>query len=162
MNDEKLIEGFTGPREEAEAIKRLVKAAEHKLQIFTHLLRPEVYEDEEIIDEFKRIVLRHQSCQLHVCVQNHLHEQPDCPRFLELMRRIPSRIEIRLASAHHQELNTNYLLADGRHYVRIPVHWRQEGKLYLNDIEGVKELENEFNEIWDHASPHPRIKRLGI
>jgi len=162
LTDDEVTQQFSSLSEQAQAVATLMGKAQHQISFFIHHLEHDLYEQERVIQDLKRVVTRHQNNQIRLCVQHHLYDGRGSPGFLRLLDRLPSRCQVRQPCEEHQDLATNYVLVDDQHYLRQPVYWKPEGHLHLNDPAECVLLRQSFDIIWTQAGPHPEFKRLNI
>jgi hypothetical protein len=140
----------------------LVRQAVRTLEIFSHDLEAEIYDQPEFLEGIKTLALRSQHVRIRILLQDTSRVVRDGHRLLEIARRLSSFIEIRKPSHDYREYNEAFMLVDGTGFLHRRIAERYEGIANFRQPLRVRELVNFFDEVWQRAAPHPDLQRLHL
>lgn len=82
-------------------------------------------------------------------------------RLIELSRRFPSYISMKLLPAEYRDERSAWLVTDERHALWRPSHHRYADGLLLRDSpERTLQLCRQFDDWWERAQPDPELRQL--
>ena len=144
------------------ASERLVVQAARQIEIFSYDLDAPVYDQIPILDAFKSLALHSRFSRLRILLQNNERVRLQGHRLLELIRRLPSRIEIRRPHADYVDNLENFLVVDRMGYVRRPIHSRYQGEGNFNAPAEAAKLSDFFAEVWECSEPDSQLRLLHL
>jgi hypothetical protein len=149
-------------KEQAEAIIKLSAKARKRIFIFSHELEPALYDQPEFIANCKDLVLRHPQCHIRILIQQNENLKKMDHRFLELMHRLASRIELKLCHEDYRTHPETFMLVDdqGVFLKRTPgrtIATVDDNNRRLND-----EYQRIFNAVWDQSDYDISLRLLSI
>lgn len=140
----------------------VARAASYKLSILTRDLEPQVYSQDELLDELRRVAVSGRYASVRVLVQDSRRAVAEGHKLFELARRLTSFIEIRNPHPEHKHVNEAYLVAD-----EVAVLYRKQADRYEGYADTDASLDartrlREFDQMWERGVPDPEVRRLGI
>lgn len=141
---------------------QMINNCRRYLNIISRDLDPCIYDNKEMLDAIKKLVLRSRLSQVRIIIL-----QPDTlyshgHRLLNLSERLSSFIQIRIPKKEDRSFNQAFFIADNSGYLRRPYSDRFEGQGNYNDRKAVSNLLNEFELLWENAKPDPNFRRLSL
>ena len=130
------------------------------LNIISRELDPLAFDTEEFADAVKYLALRHRHAKIQIIVF-----EPDTiikrgHRLLDILARLSSFIEIRNAHYSFSEYNECLMVADAIGYIHRENGERFEGTANFKDLRLSKNLLNQFEEMWELATPDPNFRQM--
>ena len=149
-------------REQKNAIIELASASTKRLLLFSYAFEPEYYDQPEFITACKNMVLGHPQCHIKILVQNNEQLQRQEHRFITLMQRLPSRIELKLCHEDYRDHPETFMLSDyqGVFLKRIP--GRSTATCYPHAPRINDEYSRLFFSIWDQSEIDITLRRLSL
>ena len=157
LNDRRL----TSREELAVAAVELVSDAERTVDIVSVRLDAAVFARPSLVDEIRRVAVSHPRAQVRVlvCLPGQVLIDGS-HRLVELARRIPSRIAIRVMPDEVTEWREEWLLADERASWIRPDAEAGEGVIRGDDPGLVRRHLSRFDRWWEAAQPSMELRRL--
>ncbi len=150
----------------AAEIRQLVLAmarqATRRIYITSHELDPAIYDHNDLVDAVSAMVRNHRNAEVCILIRESNATAQYSHRLVTLAQRLSSRIHIHNPDEMHAKFNTAVFIADDRAYLRRPLGDRYEGIANFNAPMQVRELADDFNEMWQRSTPDPQLRRLHI
>ncbi len=140
----------------------MINACRRHLNIISRDLDPCIYDNTEILDAIKKLVLRSRLARIHIIILQPESLYTRGHRLIDLAQRLSSYIAIRRPDREDASYNKALLLADDCGYIRRPHSDRFEGKANFNDRKTVSELQDEFERLWEHGYSDPNFRHLTL
>lgn len=140
----------------------LALQATRTLELFSHDLEPELYDQPDFLEAVRLLALRSPRVRIRILLQDAGRAVRDGHRLVELMRRLSSFIEIRQPHHDYQDHPEAFLIVDGTGLLHRRMADRYEGLAGFRMPLRARELGNLFDEIWQRSEPHPDLRRLHI
>ena len=140
----------------------LAEQAQRTLEIFSHDLDAMLYDRQPFLAAVKDFCLRSHINQVRILLQNNSQVQKKGHRLVELIRRLPSSMEIRRPNPDYIAHQENFLIADQRAYIRWRLSNRYQGEAVCDNRLKAQGLSNLFNEIWQCSQPDSDLRRLNL
>ena len=148
------------------ALLDLLGGMRRALVWYTPLIRPELYDDPEVIDAIRNRVVSQPKSRLHLVLPPAREWRSDCPRLARLSERLTSALLLRTPNRpevpDRPELSQAFVIADERALLRFSDPRRLLGSYEPEPGERMKELLELFRLIWERSQPDPDLGRLGI
>ena len=144
------------------AIAELANNSSKRLLILSHAFEPEYYDQADFISACKNMVLGHRQCHIKVLVQNNEQLQRQDHRFLTLMQRLPSRIEIKLCHEDYRDHPETFMLSDYRGIFLKRIPGRSTAVLYRDAPRLNDEYSKLFYTIWEQSELDITLRRLSL
>ena len=142
---------------------RMAAGARQRIFIYDWQLDRSVYDQECLVEAVKQLVIRHANTHVRILLADTEPLRLGGYRMLELARRLPSAIEIRLRAEQFAGDLRSFMLVDDAGYVYCPV-WHdlnasiaEDGNRYR-----VRELAAEFTRAWEQSAEDPGLRQLPI
>ena len=172
MNQEDLDKLVLGESEEpielgsADEIREvalaLIKQTRRSLMIVSRELDRRVYDDAELVDAVKDLALGSRNANIRIVTQDVSQIVKQGHRLVDLVRRLPSYLEIRVPAKEHAGYNSAFMLSD-RVGVMVQTHAdRYAGTANFNDRRIGDDLSKVFGEMWEPAKVPPDLRVLSI
>ena len=131
--------------------------------IYDWQLNPSVYDQECMLEAARQLAIRHANTYIRILLGDTEPIRAGGSRMLDLVRRLPSSMEIRLRAGQFLGDQRSFMLVDDTSCVYSPV-WHdltasvvEEGNRYR-----VQELAAEFTRIWEQSAADPGLRQLSI
>lgn len=142
---------------------RIAAGARKRILIYDWQLNRSVYDQECMLEAAKQLAIRHANTYVQILLADTEPIKLGGCRMLDLVRRLPSSMEIRLRAEQFAGDLRSFMLVDDTNYVYCQV-WHdlnasivEEGNRYR-----VQELAAEFSRIWEQSTADPRLRQLSI
>jgi hypothetical protein len=136
------------------------------LYLYTPLVRPELYNDSDVLAAIRTRVVSQPKIRLHLLLPPVRNWRNTCPGLVRLSERLTSALILRTPNLEEMldrpELGQAFAIADERVLLRFSDPRRLLGAYEPQPSERMKELLELFRRVWDRAQPDPDLQRLGI
>lgn len=136
----------------------LVSQATRYVDIVTREIDRRVYDQSELLTAMHRVLLGSPRARLRVLTQSIDRAVTYGHRLVELGRRMPTYVEIRLHSNEHSQFNAAYLVSDRVGYLHQDAANRYEGTACFNDRQRADSLMHEFEQMWLSGRTHADLR----
>lgn len=154
---------FFDSRDQAAALAlSLISEARREICIFGTLIDPVLYDNDAVVAELSAFARRSPRSQIRIVVLDSHKNVVNSHRLLPLAQKLTSSIEIRIAAKTHQDLPHQFLLIDTRGYLYCPNAGRYEGRAKSSAPAEVRDLRQEFEQIWEQARPDINTRLLHL
>ncbi|WP_148863054.1 GNAT family N-acetyltransferase [Marinobacter fonticola] len=136
--------------------------ASQRIWLYDRLLDHDLYDRKRLRDIFSLMARRHRVSEIRILVHDDKPLVQRRHQLVELMRRLPSKIELRLVNGNYPAGEQPYLLAD-----RQALAYRHrfdgiEGWAKFSDPGGVKRQSEAFQRMWDTARSSLELRELPL
>jgi hypothetical protein len=149
-----------GREEIRDACLRLAEQARRELLIFARELDPEYFDRAPFLAAVRRLALESPQLPVRALVFEPKGAVLAGHRLIELSRHLSSRIGIRRVSDDDRERLDAFLIADARGYCLRQLADRHQAKLEWEAPREARLLKEEFERMWERASPDTELRRL--
>jgi hypothetical protein len=125
-------------------------------------LEPDLWEDPAVAEGLRQLLVGSDRARIAICLQDGANLRSGTARLLDLSERLPSRCELRVAAREHAGLPEAYILVDDRHYLRQTAPGQRLWASHAHPPNEAGRLAAQFTEVWEHAAPHPDLRRMTI
>jgi hypothetical protein len=140
----------------------LATQANRTLEIVSRDLDPRVYANGDFVEAVKNIALKSRHSRIRIVVLDANAVVTRGHRLLELAARLSTFIEIRVPGQSHRDFNQAIYIADGAGVIHRLLSDRYDGVANFNDRSLAGELLRKFDNMWEHASGDPSMRRLRL
>lgn len=133
-----------------------------RLWLYDRTLDHDLYDRQRFRELVPALARRHRLSEIRLLIHN---DQPLVKRrhkLVELMRRLPSRMELRLVNADHPYEDTPFMLADRQGVVFRHDFTRPSGFAGFADSGRVKLLSEKFQRMWDAGRSSLELRELPL
>lgn len=139
-----------------------VEQARKTVEIFSYDLDAALYDRQPFLAALKNLCLGSRFSRVRILLQNNAPVQKQGHRLVELVRRLPSSMEIRNPHPDYLDHQENFLVVDRRAYIRWQLSNRYRGYLAPANLLKAQRLSELFNEIWQCSQPDSDLRRLHL
>lgn len=140
----------------------MVRQARRDLIILSRALDVSVYDDAEFADAVKELVLSSRQSRVRILVRDIAKIVSRGHRLLDLCRRLPSYIQIRVPAKEHQSYNSAFLISDHVGTVFRVYADRYDGSANFNDPGTAEDLVKLFEDMWEPAEVPSDLRQLSL
>lgn len=168
MTDDHLTDSIAldGLDDSRQALLELLENLRRTLYWYTPLVRPELYDDPEIVDAIRARVVEQPKVRLHLILPPAREWRNDCPRLARLSERLTTALLLRTPNPEEvparSELSQAFVIADEQALLRFSDPRRLLGRYEPQPSERMKELLELFHAVWNRSQPDPDLRWLGI
>jgi len=150
-------------RDEAKAlVLEMAQQAKHQICILGREIDHALFNQQAFIDCVSALARRSPRTEVRILVHDTINNVQNDHHLIPLAQHLSSSIHIHNTAAQHHDLQKTLLLVDDFAYLSCPRATQYEGSACLYDRMTVRELQHEFNELWQQSSPDVTIRRLQI
>ncbi len=148
------------------ALLELLEGTRRVFCLYTPLVRPELYNDPEVLAAIRNRVVSQPKVRFHLLLPPARGWRSDCPGLVRVSERLTTALILRTPNREETpdrpELGQAFAIADERALLRFSDPRRLLGTYQPQLSERMKELLELFRRLWDRAQPDPNLQRLGI
>lgn len=140
----------------------LVSQARKTVEIVSRHLDPAVYDNAEFCRAMRRFCLGSRRARVRIII---IDSRPTVGRghqLIELAQRLSTFVEIRKPGRDHANYNSAFLIADRVGSLHRMLADRFEGRVNFNDPRTAQGLSEQFESMWNSATPDPNVRRLSL
>lgn len=143
-------------------LDNLAGQAVQRLWLYDRLLDHELYDRERLRDILSRLARRHPTSEVRLLIHDDKPLVQRRHQLIELMRRLPSHISLRLINRSHPASDQPFILADRNGVLLRHRFERPEGFVCFDDEGRVRQLAEQFQRMWDHGRTSAEFRELSI
>lgn len=144
------------------AALRLISQAQRFLHVYSRDLEPRVFDDIAITDALSALARRHRSSFIKLLVADVGSAQRNGHRWLELVQKLSSKIEVRVIHDDHQHHPFCFLIADQQGLLYRSNAADYSGEVHFHAPLLCLEKLKFFDEVWQISRPASELRRLFI
>ena len=148
------------------ALLELLEGTRRVFCLYTPLVRPELYNDPEVLAAIRNRVVSQPKVRFHLLLPPARGWRSDCPGLVRVSERLTTALLLRTPNREETpdrpELGQAFAIADERALLRFSDPRRLLGTYQPQLSDRMKELLELFRMLWDRAQPDPNLQRLGI
>ena len=157
--DPRLIEGRAALRE---ALLEVLAQTPRTIDLLSYALEPVLYGSAEFADALKRCLLASEQARLRLLLNQAQLAAQNAPRLLDLIQRLPSRIECRsLDEPDRVHLEERLIAAPDCVIERVALEALQ-ARIWRADPASVRIKRQHFEALWARASAATEMRSLGL
>lgn len=146
----------------AEAILELCQRARREVLIFAQDLEPKLFDSIELSEALSLFARRNEQTKVRILVHDITRMVRDGHRLLNLSRRLPSSISIRLVHPDMQDRSENMVLADRTGLVVQPKFDTERGFANHNDAPLTRQYADVFDRLYDRSLTDPNLRQMTL
>lgn len=159
--DDNLV-AFDSREQAASLALELINSAGREICFFGPQLDPVLFDHDSVIEALSQFARRSDRTQIRFVVFDTRNNIAQSHRLLPLAQRLTSKIKIHIASRKHQSLRQMFMLIDTNAYLYCPNSDRYQGRVATDAAASVRELQQDFNDFWNHSTADINSRRLHI
>ena len=144
------------------AVLKMALQCRRTIDILSRELDPDLFDTIEFIDAVKSMVLANRKAKVRILVAEPKKIVSRGHRLVDLMRALPSYLDIRVPDKQHQDFNEMLFIADTTGYLHRLHSERFDATLNFNDKRVAKHLRQDYNEFWGKASQDTNLRQLAL
>ncbi|WP_203140772.1 GNAT family N-acetyltransferase [Marinobacter mangrovi] len=153
---------FNSEQDHLNLMDTVAGQASHRIWLYDRLLDHEIYDRERLRDIFSEMARRHRICEIRLLVHDDKPLVQRRHQLIQLMKRLPSKIELRLVNPDYPSEEQAFLIAD-----REGIAYRHrfdslEGWARFADPGRVKLQAEAFQRMWETARPSLELRELPL
>jgi hypothetical protein len=140
----------------------MLSQAENKVSILSHHLDSAIFDDEDVREAISKLARKNHRSEIRLLVADERPLVSQTQRLIELMRRLSSRISLKVINKAYPYDNSSMILVD-----RYGVMFQKDNSVYdgfanFNDPGRVKQLSEIFDTLWGHAADSQEMRQLKL
>lgn len=139
-----------------------VTAARREVHLYSPDLEPRLYDHPPFLDALKELALSGRRARVHILTRDTGPAVTRGHRLIELSRQLSTFIEIRRVDDTVRERSDAFLVVDRRAVIHRPNWTRHEGTAEADNPLQARLLIQEFDTLWETATPDPELRRLHL
>jgi hypothetical protein len=140
----------------------LINEARQEICFFGPLIDPVLFDNDAAAEKLSEFARRSPRTRIRIVVNDTQKNVVNSHRLLPLAQKLTSSIDIHIAGSKHRDLRQQYMLVDGKAYLFCPVAERYQGRAEMHAPAAVREMQQDFEEIWNHSKPDINTRRLNL
>lgn len=153
---------FESERDCLDLLDTVAGQANQRIWLYDRLLEHDLYDRKRLRDIFSGMARRHRVCEIRILIHDDKPLVQRRHQLVELMRRLPSKIELRLVNGDYPAEDHPFLLAD-RHALAYRHRFDNlDGWAKFSDPGRVKLQAEAFQRMWDTARPSLELRELPL
>ncbi|MFQ5659189.1 MAG: hypothetical protein ACE5GZ_02105 [Gammaproteobacteria bacterium] len=144
------------------AVTSMAQQCRQHLVIISRDLDPPLYDTVEFIEASKKMVLANRRASIRILVFEPQAIIQRGHRLVNLAMQLSSFFEFRAVGPEYKDFNEALFIADATGYLHRLNSERYEGTVNFNDHRISNYLLQQFEEIWEKASPDMNLKKLHL
>ncbi len=148
--------------EQQQAALRLISQANRHLHLYTRDLDPRVLDDPAIASAVSALARGHRSNHIRILVADIGPAQRNGHRWLELIQRLSSKIDVRIINDDYLHLPFCFLVVDQNGLLYRSNAAEYTGEVHFHAPLDCLEKLKLFDEIWQVSAPATELRRLYI
>lgn len=140
----------------------VVAQAGQRLWLYDRLLEHDLYDRSRFRELVSALARRHRLSEVRLLIHDDKPLVKRRHRLVELMRRLPSRMELRLVNEDYPVADEPFALVDREGVVYRHDFYKPEGFAKFADGGRVKLLSEDFQRMWDAARPSLELRELPL
>lgn len=165
-DDRRATQTLNGVEDSRRAFLELLAAMRHNFFLYTPLVRPELYNDADVLAAIRERVVNQSRLRLQWVLPPARGWRSGCPGLVRLSERLTTAFNLHTPNRHElpdrPELAQAFAIADERLLLHFSDPRRFIGVYEPQPTERMKELSELFREIWNRSQPDSELRRLGI
>lgn len=136
--------------------------AGQRLWLYDRVLEHDLYDRHRFRELISALARRHRLSEVRLLIHDDSPLVKRRHKLVELMRRLPSRIELRLVSQDYPVEDQPFMLADRNGLVYRHAFYKPEGYAKFSDSGRVKLLAENFQRMWDAGRSSLELRELPL
>lgn len=165
-DDRKSTMTLDGLDDSRRAMLDLLDGMRRTLYLYTPLIRPELYNDTDVLAAIRNRVVSQPKSRLHLLLPPARDWRTTCPGLVRLGEHLTTALVLRTPNRHElpdrPELGQAFAIADDRALLHFSDPRRLRGSYEPKPTDRMKELLELFREVWARAQADPDLRWLGI
>lgn len=153
---------FSSPEDLKQLTSKMVAQATNKVRLLSHHLNKEIYDYEPIREALSKLARTNSRSVIELLIVDEHSVVVSSPRLLELARRLPSSIHLKVINKAYPYDSSAMMLVD-----RCGVIFQKENSIFegfanFNSPSRNKQLTEQFDQLWSHATESQELRQLRL
>ena len=153
---------FSGETAMASLTDALSGQAKQRLWLYEQVLDHQLYDRHRFRELVSSIARKHPQAEVRILIHDDRPLVERRHRIVELMRRLPSRIQLRLVNPHYPVADRPFMLVDREGVLHRPDFNKAEGFACFSDSGRARLLAEEFQRMWEAGKPSLELRELPL
>lgn len=153
---------FETEKDGVDLLDTVAGQASQRIWLYDRLLDHDLYDRKRLRDIFSEMARRNRVCEIRILIHDDKPLVQRRHQLVELMRRLPSKIELRLVNGDYPSDEHPFLLADRQALAYRHRFDSVEGWARFSDSGRVKLHAEIFQRMWDTARPSLELRELPL
>ncbi|MDX1594718.1 MAG: hypothetical protein R3298_10730 [Gammaproteobacteria bacterium] len=145
-----------------DVVDAMASQSRRTLDLFTRDLEPRLYDREPFYQALRQLAISSRNAMIRVLIMDSDRVVKEGHKLIDLGRRLSTYVAFRKVAEDYRDLPYSFLVADVRGYLYRPLAVQYKGEADFHNPYRAKELAREFQDIWEHSSPDPNLRRLHL
>ncbi|MFT7244388.1 MAG: putative GNAT family N-acyltransferase [Candidatus Azotimanducaceae bacterium] len=143
-------------------ILAMSRQATQSIRILSPMLDHKLFDSTELYEAFSALARRNKYTHIEVLLYDSHRVVKNGHALLEIARRLPSSIAIRIVHPELRSTNYEFVLADGSGVIYRQDYESYEGSANFKDITECNRLNRQFQRAWESGLQDPNLRQLKI
>lgn len=143
-------------------IIEMCRQATHSIRIFSPVLEHKLFDDAVLRDICSALARRNKYTHIEVLLFDSHRVVKNGHALLEIARRLPSSIQIRIVHPELRQQNHEFVLADSTGVIYRHDYEIYDGYANFSDVADANRLGRQFSRAWDSSLADPYLRTLKI
>ncbi|WP_250658293.1 hypothetical protein [Alkalimarinus coralli] len=162
LGEDQSTQLFSNPEEQKRLTASMLCQATHKVKILSHHLNREIYDNEPIRGALSELARSNSRSEVQLLIVDERPLVASSHRLIELMRRLPSSIHLKVINKAYPYDESAMVLAD-----RYGVIYQKENSIYegfanFNSAGRNKQLSEIFDNLWSYGLASTELRELKL
>jgi len=144
------------------AITCLTRQSSRTIDIISRRLDPGIYDTTDFIDAIRQFALKNHHSRVRILVYEPEKIARRGHRLINVAASLSSFFHIRTPGMEFKDFNESLFVADKTAYVHRLFSERYEASVNFNDKRMAHSLVNQFEEMWEKATPDSSLRRFHL
>ena len=136
--------------------------ARRSIRIYSPLLSHDLFDHDDLMTICSGLGRRNKFTKIEILVFNPHRMIKNGHALLNIARKLPSSIRIKIVDPEMRQQYHEYVLVDGQGVIYRGEHDTYAGTAHFQDITGCNHLDRQFTASWESGLPDPNLRQLSI
>jgi predicted GNAT family N-acyltransferase len=143
-------------------ILNMAGQALRSIRIYSPLLSHDLFDHDNLMTICSKLARRNKYTKIEILVFNPHRMIKNGHALLNIARKLPSSIRIKIVDPEMRQQHHEYVLVDGQGVIYRAEHDTYAGTAEFHDITGCNHLDRQFTESWESGLLDPNLRKLSI
>ncbi|MGK0460128.1 MAG: putative GNAT family N-acyltransferase [Candidatus Azotimanducaceae bacterium] len=143
-------------------ILAMCRQATQSIRILSPMLDHKLFDSVELLENFSALARRNKYTHIEILLYDSHRVVKNGHALLEIARRLPSSIGIRIVHPELRNSNYEFVLADGAGVIYRQDYESYEGSANFKDVTECNRLNRQFQRAWESGLQDPNLRQLKI
>ncbi len=143
-------------------ILNMAQQAKRSIRIYSPLLSHDLFDHDDLMTVCSELARRNKYTKIEILVFNPHRMIKNGHALLNIARKLPSSIRIKIVDPEMRQQYHEYMLVDGQGVIYRAEHDTYSGTAQFQDITGCNHLDRQFTASWESGLLDPNLRQLSI